>query len=356
MPTIFRSRKTKAGLPPGTLTEGVSLEQPVSEISLIHYDADIMEEQDISKVEECFAYKDKPGVTWINIEGVKQVEVIEKIGKLFNLHPLLLEDIACGGQRPKLDDYDEHLFIVVKMLDYDDARKEITEEQVSFVLGQNYVLSFQEEGLKGDVFNPNRSRLRGNKGKSRKSGADYLIYSLIDTIVDNYFIILEKMGERLEEMEMKLITNPSPALLHSIYKLKREIIFLRKSVWPLREVISRMERDESPLIKDHTKIFISDVYDHTIQVIDTIESYRDILGGMLDIYLSSISNKMNSVIKVLTMISTIFIPLTFIVGVYGMNFDYMPELKWKYSYFVVWGVMAAIAGGMMIYFRKKRWL
>lgn len=357
MSTLFKSRKTrKAGLPPGTLTSEHANGSHISEVSLIHYDVTTIEEKDISDLEECFVYKNKPGVTWINIEGVKQVEVIEKIGKRFNLHPLLLEDISCGGQRPKIDDYDDHLFIVVKMLDYDDEKKEIKEEQVSFVLGENWVLSFQEEGLEGDVFNPNRDRLRSNKGKSRKSGADYLIYSLIDTIVDNYFTILDKMGERLEEMEIKLITNPSPALLHSIYKLKREIIFLRKSVWPLREVISRLERDDSPLIKEHTKIFISDVYDHTIQVIDTIESYRDILGGMLDIYLSSISNKMNSVIKVLTMISTIFIPLTFIVGVYGMNFEYFPELKWKYSYFAVWGVMVFIVIGMLIYFRKKKWL
>lgn len=350
----LKTKVRKAGLAPGTLTPDSPSKSETTEISLINYDATVLEEKQLSEIEECLPYQNKSGVTWINIDGLKRIDVIEKFGKYFNLHPLLLEDIAYGDQRPKIDDYDDHLFIIVKMLDYDDKKKEIKSEQVSFVLGENYVLSFQE--IEGDVFDPNRERLRGNKGKSRKLGPDYLIYSLIDTIVDNYFFILEKIGERLEEMEIKLITDPSPSLLHSIYKLKREIIYLRKSVWPLREVISRLERDETPLIKDQTKIFIRDVYDHTIQVIDSIESYRDILGGMLDIYLSSISNKMNSVIKVLTMISTIFIPLTFIVGVYGMNFEYFPELKYKYSYFAVWGVMLGIALAMLFYFRKKKWL
>jgi len=347
----------KAGLSPGTLTHEGMNKNELSEISILHYNATHIEEKEIQNMDDCTLYKDKPGVTWINVEGVKQVEVIEKIGHAFSLHPLLLEDVVCGGQRPKIDDYEDHLFIVVKMLDYDDQKKEIISEQVSFVLGKNYVISFQEEGLEGDVFNPNRERLRNNKGKIRKSGSDYLIYSLIDTIVDHYFIILEKIGERIEEMEIKLIANPSPALLHSIYKLKREIIFLRKAVWPLREVISRLERDESPLITEHTKLYIRDVYDHTIQVIDNIESYRDILGGMVDVYLSSISNKMNSIIKVLTMISTIFIPLTFIVGVYGMNFKKnFPEIDSEYGYPGVWTVMILITVGMIVYFRKKKWL
>jgi magnesium transporter len=356
MPRLVKGKSRKAGLAPGTLNgDGKNAHEKV-ELYLMHYNAEVLEEKEIGNIEEGFPYREKEGVTWINIDGVHKVDIIEKIGKQFNLHPLLLEDIAIGGQRPKIDDYEDHLFIVVKMLEYDDEKKEIKSEQVSFVFGENYVLSFQEEGLEGDVFNPNRERLRTNKGKIRKSGPDYLIYSLIDTIVDNYFIILEKISERLEEMELKLISEPSPTLLQSIYKLKREIIYLRKSVWPLREVISRLERDDSPLIKDNTRIYIRDVYDHTIQVIDNMESYRDIISGMIDIYLSSISNKMNSIIKVLTMISTIFIPLTFIVGVYGMNFRFFPELEWKYSYFVVWGVMISIAVAMLFYFRKRKWL
>jgi magnesium transporter len=351
--TKSKIKARKAGLSPGTLDKDPSFNK--SEISFIYYDPTHLEERKISTLEECFHYKEKEGVIWINIDGVKNVEVMEKLGEIFHLHPLLLEDIAAGGQRPKLDDYEDHLFIIVKMLRYDEEKKEIDIEQVSFVLGKNYVLSFQEEGKVGDVFNPNRERLRMNKGKIRKSGPDYLIYSLVDTIVDNYFYILENLGERLEDMEIQLISNPSPELLRSIYQLKREIIYLRKSVWPLREVISRLERDDLELITDNTRIFIRDVYDHTIQVIETIESYRDIVGGMLDIYLSSISNKMNSIMKVLTMISTIFIPLTFIVGLYGMNFKYMPEIDWKYSYPVVWIIMLLIVGTMVLFFKKKKW-
>lgn len=344
----------KAGLSPGTLPAVTNGHR--SELSLMYYDPSHIEEKELLSPEGCMEYKERPGVTWINVDGVKQVEVMEGLGKMFHLHPLLLEDIACGGQRPKVDDYEEHLFIVVKMLGYNEEKNEIKSEQVSFVLGKNYVLSFQEEGMEGDVFNPNRERLRSNKGRSRKLGPDYLIYSLIDTIVDNYFYILEKIGERLEDMEIELISNPTPALLASIYQLKREIIYLRKSVWPLREVVSRLERDDMDLIKPTTRIFIRDVYDHTIQVIETVESYRDIIAGMLDIYLSSLSNKMNSIMKVLTMISTLFIPLTFIVGLYGMNFKYFPELRMRYGYPAVWVVMIVIATSMLIYFKRKRWL
>ncbi|MBX9851997.1 MAG: magnesium/cobalt transporter CorA [Cytophagaceae bacterium] len=354
MSKFIKRKAREAGLAPGTLTDH-NPSNEAAEINVIHYDGENLEERKVINADECSVYKGSLGVTWINVDGVKQVDVIEKIGKCFNLHPLLLEDIACGGHRPKIDDYDDHLFIVINMLSYDDTRKDIISEQVSFVLGENYVLSFQED-IEGDLFTPSRNRLKGNKGKIRKAGADYLMYTLADTIIDNYFIILEKMGERIEEMEVRLTTNPTPALLHSIYNLKREIITLRKSVWPLREVLSRMERDETPLIKDGTKIYIRDVYDHTIQVIDAIESYRDVLGGMLDIYLSSVSNKMNQVMKVLTVISTIFIPLTFIAGVYGMNFrKNFPELDWEYGYPFVWGVMIAVAGAMVLYFRKKKW-
>jgi magnesium transporter len=318
------------------------------------YNDQTIEEKILTQAEECHLYKEKEGVTWINIEGVRNSEVLQKIGTCFNLHPLLLEDVACGGQRPKIEYYEDHIFIIVQMLEYKEETKEIKIEQVSFVLGKNYVLSFQE--TPGDVFSPNRERIRTYKGKIRKSGPDYLIYSLIDTVVDNYFVILEKTGEKIEEIEMSLISKPSHELLRAIYKLKRDNIFLRKSVWPLREVVSKMEKDESKLIKHNTKLFLRDVYDHTIEVIETIESYRDISSGMVDMYLSSASNKMNSIIKVLTIISTIFIPLTFIVGVYGMNFKNIPELEWKNGYYIIWGVMIAIAGVMVVYFRKKRWI
>ncbi|HEX8548147.1 MAG TPA: magnesium/cobalt transporter CorA [Cytophagaceae bacterium] len=328
-----------------------------ADISIFHYDEATIEEKKFNEVEECFIYKDKDKtVTWIDVDDTSQIPLIQKLSQNYGLHALLVEDIICADQRPKLDEYNNHLFIVVKMLTYDNEKQNINSEQISFVLGSNYVMSFQELDKKGDVFDKVRERIRNSKGKIRKYGADYLLYALIDTIVDNYFIILEKIGERIEDMEGRLITDPNPSKLRDLYRLKREVIFIRKSVWPLREVINKLERDYSELITDHTKIYIKDVYDHTVQVIDTVESYRDILASMLDIYLSSISNKMNSVMKVLTVISTIFMPLTFIVGVYGMNFQNMPELKWKYGYFIVLGVCGVISFLMLSFFRKKRWL
>jgi magnesium transporter len=344
------------GESPGTLHDICNVTTKEIDITIINYDSINFKEKDVTNIEDCFIYTNDSSITWINVEGVHRHDILEKLGKHYGLHPLMLEDISSCDQRPKLDDYDEHIFIIVKMLSYNEEEKKVMAEQVSFVLGSNYVISFQEEGKMGDVFNPNRERLKNNKGKIRKSGADYLLYTLVDTVVDNYFIILETIGERIEELEGKLISDPSPEKLKTLYSLKREMINLRKSVWPLREVISKMEKGESDLIKPSTQVFIRDVYDHTIQVIDTVESYRDVLASMVDIYMSSISNRMNSVMKVLTIISTIFIPLTFVAGVYGMNFDYMPELKWKYGYLYVWIFMIISVCFMLIYFRRKKWL
>ncbi|MBI5640616.1 MAG: magnesium/cobalt transporter CorA, partial [Nitrospirae bacterium] len=256
---------------------------------------------------------------------------------------------------PKMEDYSDYLYIVLKMLYYDDKVKRIITEQISLICGPNFVISFQE-GLEGDVFSAVRDRIRNNKGRIRKMGADYLVYSLLDAVVDNYFMILEKLGEDIEDLEEKLITKPTSETLHEIHYLKREMIFLRKAVWPLREVISGLERGESALIHESTRVYLRDVYDHTIQVIDTIETFRDMVSGMLDIYLSSISNRLNAVMKVLTIIATIFMPLTFIAGVYGMNFRHMPELDWQYGYPLIWLVMITIGISMLIFFRKKDWL
>jgi len=312
-------RSKKAGLPPGTLVHIGKKKTEKVKITVIDYDEKNFWEKDVKTVEECFPFKDKPTVTWINIDGIHDVEIIEKIGKHFGVHPLLLEDIMNSEQRPKMEDFEEYIFIVLKMLRYDEKQDEIKSEQVSLILGSNFIVSFQE--MEGDVFNLVRERIR-------KMKADYLAYTLIDAVIDNYFIILEKTGEKIEDMEDELVTNPTPGTLQTIHNLKREMIFLRKSVWPLREVINGMQKAESPLIKESTGIYLRDVYDHTIQVIDTIETFRDMISGMLDIYLSSISNKMNEVMKVLTIIATIFIPLTFVAGLYGMNFKYMPELEW----------------------------
>jgi magnesium transporter len=253
-----------------------------------------------------------------------------------------------------MEDFPEYIFIVMKMLYWDKAAHRIETEQVSLVLGSNFVISFQEEKER-DVFNPIRERIRKESTKIRKMGADYLAYSLIDAVVDSYFLILEHIGEWIEDIEEVLVSAPRTETMHAIHGLKKEMILLRKSVWPLREVVNSLERGESPLIKESTGIFLRDVYDHTIQVMDTVEIFRDMTSGMLDLYLSSISNKMNEVMKVLTVIATLFIPTTFIVGVYGMNFEYMPELKWRYGYLLIWMVIIGVTSAMLIYFKKKKW-
>lgn len=344
----------KAGLPPGSLVHVGEKRTGKVKITIIDYDKKKFQEKLAKKVDECFPFKNKPTVTWINVDGVHQLELVKKLGDYFGMHPLVLEDILNTKQRPKMEDFDNYIYIVLKMPHYDEKNDEIVLEQVSLILGSNFVISFQEK--EGDVFNPIRERIKGDKGRIRKMGSDYLAYALVDAIVDNYFVILEKIGDKVESLEEELVTNPMPETLQTIHNLKRELIFLRKSVWPLREVISGLERGESPLIKKSTRVYLRDVYDHTIQVIDTVETLRDMVSGMLDIYLSSISNKMNEVMKVLTIIATIFIPLTFIAGIYGMNFQFMPELGLTWSYPAILILMLVMVIGMLIYFRKKRWV
>lgn len=353
MSKFIKKISRKRGLPPGSLVHVGEKKVKRISITIIDYDKTQFQDKEAKKVEECFPFKDKPTVTWINIDGIHDTKVIKKIGEHFNLHPLLLEDILNTGQRPKMEDFKNYIFIVLKMLYYEEKESEIKDEQVSLILGSNFVISFQER--EGDIFNPIRERIRNGKGRIRNMDADYLTYALIDAIVDNYFIILEKIGEKIEGIEEELLINPKPEILQAIHSLKREMIFLRKSVWPLREIISGLERGESSLIEKSTLIYLRDVYDHTIQVIDTIEAFRDMLSGMLDTYLSSVSNRMNDVMKVLTVIATIFIPLTFIAGIYGMNFRYMPELEWPFGYPLILFVMVAVAITMFFYFRRKKW-
>ena len=344
----------KAGLPPGTLVHIGEVKPEKMKITLLDYDEQHIYEEEVVTVDECLPFKDEPTVTWVNIDGLHQVEILERVGDGFGLHPLVLEDILNTGHRPKAEDLGDYIYVVLKMLYPEGDNDEITEEQISLILGPTYVVSFQEKA--GDVFNPLRERIRNDRGRIRKMGADYLAYALLDTVIDNYFVLLEKLGDRIELLEDELIAHPDPETLHIIHNLKRNMVLLRRSVWPLREVISSLERAESPLIRDSTGIYLRDVYDHTIQVIDTVETFRDLLSGMLDIYLSSVSNRMNEVMKVLTIVATIFIPLTFIAGIYGMNFEYMPELAWRWSYFTVWIVMFVIGALMLVYFRKRRWL
>jgi magnesium transporter len=284
-----------------------------------------------------------------------QVDIIEKLGRHFELHPLTLEDILNTGQRPKLEDFESYVFVVLKMLSCNGPTGTVQSEQVSLVIGQNFVISLQERA--GDVFEPIRDRIRNSKGRIRRMGADYLAYALMDAVVDNYFVILEKLGERVESLEEELVGSPTENTLQQIHSLKREMIFLRRSVWPLREVISGLERGESSLVGESTGVYLRDVYDHTIQIMDTIESLRDMVSGMLEIYLSSMSNKMNAAMKVLTVIATIFIPLSFFAGVYGMNFEHMPELRWRWVYpYGFWAAIVGVVALMLVLFRRKKWL
>jgi len=354
MARFFKKMAQKAGLPPGTLVHiGPSRDEKVK-ITIIDYDEAHCREEVMASAAECLPFKDEPTVTWVNVDGIHQLDLLEDIGKCFNLHPLVLEGIANTDQRPKTEDFGEYLFIILKMLTYDADTGDVNTEHVGLVLGPNYVLSFQENG--GDVFDTVRDRIRIPESRIRKMGADYLAYALIDAVVDNYFVILEQIGETVGSLEEDLVANPKPETLHQIHDLKQEMIILRKSVWPLREVVNGLIRGDSKLVRESTGIFLKDVYDHTIQVIDGVETYRDVLAGMLDLYLSTVSNKMNEVIKVLTIIATLFIPLTFVAGIYGMNFQYMPELGWRWGYPAIWLVIVGIIVLMLTYFRRKKWL
>ena len=288
------------------------------------------------------------------MDGLDRVDIIGKLGGYFNIHPLTLEDILNTRQRPKTEDYDSYIYSVLKMILLDTKTKEITIDQVSIIIGPNYVLSFQERD--GNIFDQVRERFENPASRLRKSGVDYLAYGLIDAVIDNYFLILEHFGDKIEYLEEGLVLYPRPETLKTIQKYKRDMITLRKSIWPLRELINGLQRVESDLIKGTTRVYLRDVYDHTIQVIDTVEDFRDILSSMVDIYLSSISFRMNEVMEVLTVIATIFIPLTFISGVYGMNFKYMPELNWRWGYPTVMFAMILLAVSMFIYFKKRKWV
>jgi len=323
-------------------------------ISVFDYDENHFEEKNIVQPKDLLGYRDTSTTTWINIDGIQDVALVEMLCKHYNIHPLTIEDILHPEQRPKLEDSDDYLFVVVKMMNYDETKGYVHSEQVGILLGENFVISFQE--VLGDTFDGVRNRLRSGKGSIRKNGADYLMYALIDTIIDNYFVVLEKAGDMLEDIEEELLMEPSQRTLNQLYSLKREMLSIRRMVWPLREVIYKLERDDLKLIKQETRVYLRDVYDHIIRVIDSVETIRDLLSSMLDLYQSIMGNRMNAVMKVLTIISTIFIPLTFIAGIYGMNFEYMPELEWKFGYPAAWGLMILMVLGMFVFFKKKRWL
>lgn len=353
MPKSKKRRSKSAGLPPGTLIHVGEQKTAQVKITLLDYDEASLQEKELASVQECLPFRDRPTRTWINIDGLHQVDAIERLGKHFGLHPLVLEDIVNTEQRPKLEDFGEYMFLVTKMLSYDEAAQQVIMEQVSLVLGANFIMSFQE-GAKDD-FIPIRQRIINGNGRMRTMGVDYLLYALLDAIVDHYFLVLDKLGEQLEILEETLLANPTQAHLKAVHKLRREFILIRKAVWPLRDVVATLERRESALIKSATTIYLRDLFDHLARVIDTVENYRDLVSVLLDIYLSSLSNKMNEVMKTLTIITTIFIPLSFIAGIYGMNFEHMPELRWQWSYPAVLLVMVAIGVAMVFYFKKRKW-
>jgi len=347
-------RGIKSGLAPGTPVFIGERKREHTHIDIFDFNAESLQEFTDVSLDKCSELATEPTVTWVNINGVHDLEMLEALGKRFNLHPLTLEDIANTTQRPKVEEFPDYLFIVMKMLVFNEENNDIEVEHVSLILGENYVISLLED--EGDVFDTVRERIRSGKGRIRKMKADFLAYSLLDAVVDHYFLAVERIGDVIESIDERVLADPKPADIHEIHELKRDVLKLRKAVWPLREEIGSLDKIESPLLRAETGVFIRDLYDHTIQVIDMVETCRDLLGGMHDTYLSSMSNRMNEVMKMLTVIATIFIPLTFIVGIYGMNFRHMPELEWQWGYYVVWAVMIVIGGGMVVYFKRKKWM
>ncbi len=353
MSSTLQKRSRKTGLAPGSLVHIGSKYAERSNINIVRYNETFFEEKEISSMKDFHPEKDEKVITWINIDGLEDIKLFEDIGERFSLHPLILEDILNTGQRPKMEDYGDYIYLVLKNF-YGTKGEDLVSDQVSIILGKDFVLSFQERA--SDLEESIREKIKKNKGRIRKEGPDYLVHALVDNVVDNYFIILENLEEKIENLEDDLVKKPTQSTLHDIHMFKRELIMLGKTLWPLREAISLMERADSPLINKTTVVYFKDIYDHTIAIIDTVETFKDMLSGMLDIYLSTVSNRLNEVMKVLTIIATIFMPLTFMAGIYGMNFKYMPELEWQWGYFGVLGVMLVVALFMIRYFKNKKWL
>ncbi|WP_447985410.1 magnesium/cobalt transporter CorA [Nitrospira sp. Nam74] len=352
-----KRRSAKAGLPPGTLVYIGERKTDHVRLTLIQYREGVFSQRDLTSVDEflaIYAATESGTQTWLDIGGLHDVQLIEQIGNVFQLHPLVLEDIVNTEQRPKREDYGNYIYVVLKMLCLDAGRTAVLAEQVSLVMGERLLLSFQENGT--DVWGPIRDRLRTGKGRIAAAGADYLLYSLVDAVVDNYFSVLEFMGETLEAIEDRLLAAPSPNTLGDLHVLKREMLFVRRATWPLREVLSGLERGDSKLIAESTRVYMRDVYDHVVQVIDTLETSRETVAEMLDVYLSSMTNRMTGVMKVLTIITTIFMPLSFISSVYGMNFRHMPGLDSRWGYPLILALMVGIGLLMVVVFRRKRWL
>lgn len=354
MARLFKKKLRPVGLPPGSLLYTNGEKTGKIRLSIIEYTEDKFIEKEDASIDECQEYMATPAMTWIQVYGASDSATIASLGKHFQLHPLVLEDIATTGQRTKMDVYKDQVFVIMRLLQYDESTQTLKDEQVSLVFGPNYLISFLES--RHDIFQPIKERLREGSQRIRSQGSDYLAYAFLDTVVDTYFIVLEKVDVFLDNLEEELIRLPKPNTLQKIQHAKRDMIILRKAIWPMRDVVNRFLRLESPLIGSTSQLYLHDVYDHVVQIIDIIEGFRDVVSGMVDIYLSNINIRTNDIMKVLTIVSTIFVPLTFISSLYGMNFEHMPELHTRWGYPVVLIIMISVAIGMLIFFRRKKWI
>ncbi len=354
MARFLKNRSAVLGKAPGDLVFVGDRKVDNPTITLIEYTPDSLERTEVGNIRDVFPVKESPAVSWININGLHDMDLIRETGRGFDLHPLTMEDILNTGQRPKLEEYDNYLFISCKMMKYDEEKRIVSSEQLALVLGENFLLTFQERP--GDVFDPVRERIRKKKGRIRTSTVDYLAYSLLDTIVDNYIYIIERLGEQIEDNEEQILEGPGRDSLEKINNYKRELIYLRKSIRPAREFVLQMSRLESELIRSNTLPFIKDLQDLCTQAVETVDLYRDMLSDQLDLYNTMVGNRLNEIMKILTIFSAIFIPLTFIAGIYGTNFEYLPELGFRYAYYVFWGVLVLVAALMLRFFKKKKWL
>jgi magnesium transporter len=354
MPESLSSASEKSGLPPGSLVHVGEVHPHEHKISVINYNKSTLTKHTVKSIAELLPYKTSDTMTWVIVDGLKDVSIIDAIGQHFDIHALVLEDILNTHQRPKFEEFSDYLYIVFKAISLESETFAIEYEQISLLILNNFVFTFMEKPA--TLFDPILNRLDNGKSQIRTQGADYLAYIIMDTVVDEYFALQDAFDELIESVEDKLLTDPSSQTLSTIQKIKRELIFLRRSVSPLRELLAAIQRSESPLLNEKTRRYFGDVYDHAIRIIEAIESYRDLIAGMLDIYLSSVSNKMNETMKVLTVFASIFIPLTFLAGVYGMNFEYMPELKWRWSYPALWIIFVGVSVFLLRFFKKKDWL
>lgn len=350
----LKRQSKKAGMPPGTLVYTGVKSDVIPTLSLMSYTPENIQENHEKNLEDCLSARIENGITWLNIDGLQNIDLIKQVGKSYNLHPLVLEDILNPVQRSKIEMFEHYVFIVMKIMIWHENKKNFSIQQISIILGDHFVLTFQEK--KCSLFDPIINAIRAGQGRVREQDSDYLCYILMDTIVDQYFIILDKLGEHIEKIEQIIISDPTRKNVQSLYRLKRKLFTFRKIAWPVREITNHLLQAKVSFVCDFVLPYFRDVYDHIIQIIDTVETFRDMLSSMLDVYLSSLTNRINEVMKVLTIIATVFIPLTFIASIYGMNFKYMPELQWKYGYFAVLGIMGVVVVVMLVYFRKKKWI